>query len=421
MADALYLVYYALVLIFGITLAFAFSGAQFNKRNVCLALVLFSVSGLIQLALYFSYGSNWVWAIYPLIAHSPTLLVLCLACRKRLATALASIATAYLFCQPSRWFGLVLQSLIQSALASAIAQSLCLITVGFVSVLYLAGYFSQIFAKEDRSIYILASIPMVYYLYDYAIGIYGGLWLTNSQLAVESLPFFVCIIYVVFALFYYKEYEQRADAERNERMIRFVVEQQTHEMEAILRSERETRILRHDMRLFLNNLSVCMENDPEAARKMIASYSDSVETAAVKRYCSSTVINCVLSSFEAQCREADVDFRATVAFDQLTVDEITFASILSNGLDNALNAQKALPAEKRFIQLMLKQSNDRLLLSIKNPFSKMPEFVDGRPVSSRAGHGYGTQSICLLTERMGGKCQFAIENQLFLLRVILPI
>ena len=71
------------------------------------------------------------------------------------------------------------------------------------------------------------------------------------------------------------------------------------------------------------------------------------------------------------------------------------------------------------VKLMLKQVDGHLLLSVKNPVGKIPAFVDGLPVAQREGHGYGTQSIRYMTERLGGKCQFLVEQDVFILRVVL--
>ena len=68
---------------------------------------------------------------------------------------------------------------------------------------------------------------------------------------------------------------------------------------------------------------------------------------------------------------------------------------------------------------LLKTSNDKLLLSVKNYFDDNIIFSDGLPVSNKPGHGYGTQSMRYMTERIGGKCQFTIERKEFILRVVI--
>ena len=68
---------------------------------------------------------------------------------------------------------------------------------------------------------------------------------------------------------------------------------------------------------------------------------------------------------------------------------------------------------------MLKDSGGKLLLSVKNTFNGTPVFIDGLPTTNKKGHGYGTQSIRYMTEKLGGKCQFSTQDNIFILRVVL--
>ena len=175
------------------------------------------------------------------------------------------------------------------------------------------------------------------------------------------------------------------------------------------------------MRLILNNLSLCVNNgDLERAKKMLAEHITVIDSTDVRQFCSNTMINYVLSDFEKRCREKQIKFIYTVELDDAAeIDEISFLSIISNALDNAVNAQKELPAANRCIRLILKNEKSKLLLSVKNPYFKKPMIIDGLPVSSKPNHGYGTQSIRYMTEQMGGKCQFVLEEKQFVLRVVI--
>ena len=130
-------------------------------------------------------------------------------------------------------------------------------------------------------------------------------------------------------------------------------------------------------------------------------------------------LNYVLSDYAAKCKKEGIFFSFDIALEKLEVDEILFCSILSNALDNAVNAQLLLPPEKRRIRLMLKCSDGKLLLSVKNPIGQPVIFANGLPISSKMGHGYGTQSIRYMTERLGGNCQFSQQKDMFILRVVL--
>ena len=421
MEAVFYYAHYILLLAFGVVLSFAFGGIRLLEReNLRRMAVLFVLCGLLQLVAYLAFDEQTVWKLYPLITHVPIGAVLCLVYRRNIVTALAAVSSAYLCCQPAKWLGLLCYSLTHSAVAQGVVRSLTLVAVGGVVLCCLAPTLSRLFLKDRKSAAIFGSVPLVYYLYDYSMGIYTDFWTTNDRVAAEFLPFFLCVAFLLFCFAYYKEYEQKADAENKEQLIRLAVEQQRREVEAVKRSENELRILRHDMRMLLSNLSVCIENnDRETAREMISAYTSYIEGTKVDYYCANAIVNYILTDFANKCKEKQVAFTCVAGVEELAVDEILFSSILSNALDNALNAQEEMAEDRRRVELMLKLVNGKLLLSVKNPTATVPVFVDGLPLSARKGHGYGTRSIRYMTERLGGHCQFSVQDGLFILRVVL--
>ena len=101
------------------------------------------------------------------------------------------------------------------------------------------------------------------------------------------------------------------------------------------------------------------------------------------------------------------------------MSEVDLTSILSNALENAVHAVLPLPQGQRRIDFEARMHANRLLLSIKNTFAEKPRFADGLPVAAKAGHGFGTQSIRFVTEKLHGSCRFSVENDLFVLQIIL--
>ena len=418
----LFYLHHALTLLWGVLLSAAFCEVRFNKRNIFIVSSIFATCAFTQVAaLIFSGGvEQTVWQLYPLIVHLPLLVLLCLIFKKRIITALASISLAYLCCQPSKWFGLLVESFVHSSTVVWCVKIIVALIVGIVTLRYLAAYISKIFNKDTRSVLIFCSIPLIYYMFDYVVGIYTDLWVSHYRLAAEFLSFALCISFMLFCTVYYKEYEKRMEAEHKEEIIKIAVEQQAKEVETIKKSNLETSLLRHDMRLLLGNLSLCIEqDDKEQALKTISGFVKQVESASLHRYCKNDTINYILANFQNRCKEQEIDFLITIEIEDLPVDEILFSSIISNALENAVNAQEGLPVTERFIKLMLKNSGDKLLLSVKNPFDKTPVIIDGIPITHQKGHGYGTQSIRYMTEKLGGKYQFSLKDNLFILRVVL--
>ena len=417
----LFFLHYATLLLFGILLSFAYAGVSLrnNKGSFSTAL-LFVLSGGFQLTAYFFFDEQFVWKLYPIITHVPIILCLFLFFKKAFVTAIAYVTSAYLCCQPAKWVGLLTFTLTDNTVIEQIVRLIVLLAMGYISLRYIAPNLSKLFTKDFRSICIFGSIPVVYYLFDYLTGIYTYLWSNNHQLTAEFIPFILCIFFVIFCTMYYKEYEKKADAERREQLIQIAIQQQQSQIEAVKRTGKELRILRHDMRLLLSSLAVCIENnEQENAKEMIQSYISRIDGTKLEHFCENDFVNYVLSDFSSKCEASGIPFVCNVEVSDFYVDEMLFCSILSNALDNALNAQQALPRDQQSIKVMLKNADGKLLLSVKNAIRKPPVFVDGLPVTNRRGHGFGTQSIRYITEALGGNFQFSAQDGWFMLRVVL--
>ena len=345
----------ALLLFFGIILSAAFAGIRINKRNMLILGGVCVLLGVIQIITYFGFSEDYIRKLYPLITHFPLILILYLYYHRQFATAIVSVFTAYLCCQPVKWLGILVLTLTHSIVLHYAVRIVLIVGAGYFLLKLFAPSLSEIYSKDTRSIYIFGSIPIVYYCLDYATVVYTNLWHKHAQLIGEFFPALLCITFVIFCVIYYRTYEQKADAERKEQIVRTIAEQRTRQIDALKRSDKEIRMLRHDMRLLLNSVSVCLDNeDTQKAQDLIASYSDHIEGTALVHFCSNDTVNYVLSDFSAKCAAKQVRFLYSVDLKQLHIDEILFASILSNALDNALNAQEDVAVAQRVIQLMLK-------------------------------------------------------------------
>lgn len=415
-----YLLQNSLLLVYGVFLSACFAGVLLTKKNNLILLMLSAASGLAQLVIMLLYGETVVWKMYPLITHLPIGLLLWLRYRRKFSCILAAIAAAYLCCQPAKWFGTLVQSITGSLAADQIARILVLITMGLICLVRLGDSLKNIYSQDDKSIWILGAVPIGYYVFDYLVNVYADELVIGEQTADEFLPFFLCIVYLVFCVVYHREAQRKTAAERKAQLIRFTTEQQARELDEFRSREKEIRLIRHDIRLLLNNISACVDaRDWENAKEFIDRYIDRVDATVIKRFCENDTLNYVLCNVSARCQGMDIAFNPVVQLDADLPDEIALSTILSNGLDNAINAIKQMPKENRYIKLMLKKADGKLLLSVKNPISKEPVMVDGMPVSEMTGHGYGTQSIRHLTESLGGKVQFTVEDRMFILRVVI--
>ena len=149
MTDNILIVIHAgFLLLFGVFLSAAFAGIKISKKNFAVLFSFCLASGAIQAMLYVLLSEEVVWKMYPFVSHFPLFLLLIIGYRKRISTAVVSICTAYLCCQPAKWIGLSSKVFFENPAAEYIARILTL-TLVFVFIFFrLSDYMAEIFDKE---------------------------------------------------------------------------------------------------------------------------------------------------------------------------------------------------------------------------------------------------------------------------------
>ena len=93
-------------------------------------------------------------------------------------------------------------------------------------------------------------------------------------------------------------------------------------------------------------------------------------------------------------------------------------TILGNALDNAVTSLLTCP-EFPSLSLEINCDAKRLFFKLENTCCQIVTFSEGLPISTKAGHGYGTKSIAYLAEKYHGICSFSLKDQIFTTQVIL--
>lgn len=339
----------------------------------------------------------------------------------RMAHCALSVLTAYLCCQVSKWVGLVAVSLTDEKWVYYAVRTAVTALVFYLFIRYVSDAAAQLLAKPTKDIAILGLMPLVYYLYDYATNVYTELLYSGRAVIAEFLGFVLCIAYILFLFMYFKQYEEKREAEQRGQLMEMKRAQSEKEIAALRRSEYTVSLLRHDMRHFLTNLSGLIENnETEKALEFIGEIISTTDRTATRRYCKNESINLILSSYADRITGRNIEYKCTVQVpERLPYSDVDLTAILSNALENAVHAVEKLPPEQRSIELDLRMREEKLLLSVKNTFAEPPELRNGMPVSHAEGHGFGTQSIRYVTEKLHGNCQFSVEGDRFVLRVVL--
>ena len=409
------------LLLFGVFVSAAILSIPFYKRNLIILLAFSIGVNTLQIILYSSIGLESTQWLYPFITHIPSVLLYSLYYKRKVLNSLFAIMSAYLCCQLSKWFSLLAFVFTGKLWVEYGIRSVITVLLGLLILRYFASSIAVILTKPFKTVLIFSISPAAYYLFDYIATVYTNLLYSGSEIALEFLPFVLCIAYLIFSVVYFKEYEGKREAEQHNHLMEIKRAQSEKEIEAIKRSEYAVTLLRHDMRHFLNNISSYIEKgDSNKAKSYICEIIELADKTAIKKYCSNEIVNMILSFYENEIIEKKIHLHHSIQIpEKLHVSDADFTSILSNGLENAINAVSCLDPDKRSITLDLHMSDTKLLLSIKNPYTHKVDMVDGIPQAKGTGHGLGTQSIKYVTEKLNGNCQFMAKDGLFSLRVVL--
>ena len=418
--NILSILHHATTLLFGVYISSAFLGIRMNRKNILILFGFTSAVGAIYVLSFICFGEVITTQIYPLIIHIPLIIFLSLFYKYKPMLSALSVLTAYLCCQISKWVGLVALDITKQEWVYYSVRIVTTVIVFTVLIRFVSNATAQLIQMPGKSLIIFALMPFTYYLFDYTTGVYTALRYSGKEVVAEFLGFVLCIAYLLFLLVYFKQYEEKREAQQRNRMMEMQRAQSQKELEAIKRSEYSVSLLRHDMRHFLANISAFIDNDEtEKAKEYISEVLQSVDQTTMHKYCKNEIVNMILSSHENEIKANQIELQHSIQIpERLPFSDVDLTSILSNALENAIHAVLPLEAEKRKIVLDLRMNGEKLLISVKNTFAEMPQIVDGMPLSKKAGHGFGTQSIRYITEKMKGNCQFTVKEDWFIVRVV---
>lgn len=424
MQSALDIFCYVLVLIYGLALSADLStGGHVSRQQkylltlLCLLFLLVLGLGLVLL------GERTVKQLYPLVIHVPLVLILILFMKKSVGVAIVSTCTAYLCCQPPRWGRIAVEALTQSTLAAELVYILLMPVMYYLLRRFFVAAAYNTMTSSTAVLLLFGSLPVTYYIFDYATTIYSDALYSGIQALNEFLPTVLITFYVLFLPAFHLQSQRRADAEMQRSMLEAELEQSQSEMDSLHRLETQTAVYQHDMRHHLNAIDGFLAaGKPQQAEEYIRKVRSDIERITPKRYCDNELVNLLCSSFAGKAQRMGVRLEVDAKLPrELSVSDTELCAVLSNALENALRAVSDQPEADRWVTLYCGVRLGKLLVEIQNPCAEGLVMRDGLPVSERAGHGYGCRSIQTIAERRGGLCEFRARGGIFSMQLVLPI
>ena len=231
---------------------------------------------------------------------------------------------------------------------------------------------------------------------------------------------FLFLLLLFYALFYL----MASSLNRNDRLRREnqLLSLQQARYDSLRTAIEQTRQARHDMRHHFHLLQgLAAQGNWEG----LSAYLDEVQGSIPEGdlgLCENTAVDSVAGYFAMKYREQGIP--VTFSLDlppQLPVPESNLCSVLSNLLENAMEAGTKTSPKRRQTKVAAQiHSGHMVLLSVENTYDGEIREKDGVFLSSkRPGDGVGLQSVRHTAEKDGGYVRFRYGNGVFTANVIL--
>ena len=234
------------------------------------------------------------------------------------------------------------------------------------------------------------------------------------------------VLLVILALFYTMFLLMAISLNRNARLQQenHFLSLQKQRYDTLLAAIEEARHARHDLRHhFVQLSSLAEQGDLEKIRQYLKNATNKIPDLDM-HFCENRAADSVIGYYCALAKRENIPFHAQTDLPaKNTADEIDMCLVLSNLLENALEASLKTSASKRSIKISAYLHSPHLLLiQVTNPFDgEIHEKNHVFQSSKRHGNGVGIQSVRRIAEKNGGASTFTYEDGIFSAKIMLRI
>lgn len=273
--------------------------------------------------------------------------------------------------------------------------------------------------KSMKSWWPLCLIPALFYC-SFCFLAFFPYTLDENPKSIPGVLFFIITMFASYVIvFRYVESETRRQGVywKNVLFASYIrgLENQYYLVE---KSEKNLKILRHDMRHFSSMIDSLLEQgEYDEIRKMTKHINDVADENRVARYCENLIVNTVLSNMMERAEQFGIAVRQDFfVLKEIPVNAYEFASVVANLFENALFCVKNFTEDKRYVDAKVYCSEDHLLIHMQNAYEEEIVFDEstGLPQSRKGGeHGLGMQSVLAFSDKIGGNIGAYCEDSLF--------
>lgn len=226
----------------------------------------------------------------------------------------------------------------------------------------------------------------------------------------------ILILIILYVIYTEKINEIKFASSQNE-----MIEKNYNNMIALY--QKRDRIY-HDMKNHLSVLSLLIsDKDLERAEEYISKIIAPIVQLENKKYSGNRIVDIILNDKYEKASEVGILFEINVCpLEDKVIQDIDWCSILSNLLDNAIEACKEVEDGKRTIKVNIVQNECAVFIKVINTYNGMINLSNGKIQSHKKGngiHGLGMESIKCTVEKYNGLLEYKWDEDIFIVNISL--
>jgi two-component system sensor histidine kinase AgrC len=366
--------------------------------------------------------------LYVAVIHIPIFIIFWLITRISPIKVFFSLITAVFLIFPANAASSVISGKIK--VMSPPVLYLFYITVCGLMILVIYRLFKPYFSYliknySGRSFIKLCLLPLAYYIANYWLGMYNyNTAMSMPVLMQRSFLFIITLIAYLLIFDIIKSAREKEELRSAKMALSLLLEGADKQLSTLRATQEQAAIYRHDMRHHLALIDGYLaEGGVDKAVSYIRLTQADIQDITPNSYCENSTVNLIISSFVVRAKKSNVALSVEAQLPQiLAIPETELCAILSNGLENAINAAaQVADGNLKNVRINCQTHKGNLLILIENSFTGKVTMAHGLPQSNREGHGLGVKSMAMIAEKYNGYCAFETMNDIFTMRLVLPL
>lgn len=185
------------------------------------------------------------------------------------------------------------------------------------------------------------------------------------------------------------------------------------------RSNNEIRSIKHDMKNHLLCIKqLCANGNYSGLDEYISDISDTLDSVDKSIHTGNEIADVIINEKIRQANELGIDFSYCGEPVNINIKPVDVCTILSNLLDNAIEANSEVGPYNKYVELTFRQTKNFLLITVKNPTVNNIKISDNIIVTTKSDkkiHGFGIDNVRRAVKKYEGELNLSVnkDNQCF--------